>query len=211
MSAHLLVLAKAPVAGRVKTRLCPPCTPQQAARLAAAALADTIDAVAACRALSRTLVLDGVHPVPPGWASRPQHGPGLAERLAHAYVDGPSLLVGMDTPQLTADLLDAATDDLRHADAVLGPATDGGWWALGLRNPAHAAVLRQIPTSTPTTGADTLAALRRLGLAVVLLPELPDVDTVADAAAVAALCPPSSRFAAAWAGIVALDLAGAVR
>jgi hypothetical protein len=199
MSAHLLVLAKAPVAGRVKTRLCPPCTPPQAARIAAAALADTIDAVSACPASSRTLVLDGVHPVPPGWSSRPQVGPDLGARLAHAYVDGPSLLVGMDTPQLTADLLSAATDQLCHADAVLGPAADGGWWALGLRDPGHAAVLRHVPTSTATTGADTVAALRHLGLRVVLLPELSDVDTAADARAVAALCPPNSRFATAWA------------
>jgi uncharacterized protein len=211
LSTHLLVLAKAPVPGRVKTRLCPPCTPEQAAHVAAAALSDTVDAVASCRALSRTLVLDGAHPVPSGWDCRPQQGPDLAERLARAFVDGPSLLVGMDTPQVTADLLNAATDELRCADAVLGPAADGGWWALGLRNPVHAAVLRQIPTSTPTTGADTLAALRRLGLRVVLLPELSDVDTVADAHAVAALCPPSSRFATAWAGIATVGLARAVR
>ena len=201
MSAHLLVLAKAPVAGRVKTRLCPPCTPEQAARVAAAALADTIGAVSSARALSRTLVVDGVHPVPGGWQSRPQRGRDLAERLADAFTDGPSLLVGMDTPQLTARLLDAATDDLGRADAVLGPATDGGWWALGLRDPAHAAVLRRIPTSTATTGADTLTALRRLGLRVVLLPELSDMDTAADADLVAAQCPPGSRFADEWAGL----------
>ncbi len=211
MTAHLLLLAKAPVAGRVKTRLCPPCTPRQAAAVAAAALADTVDAVAACRALSRTLVLDGDHPVPPGWACRPQHGPDLAERLAHAFVDGPSLLVGMDTPQITAPLLDAATARLAHADAVLGPATDGGWWALGLRRPVHAAVLRLIPTSTPTTGAETLAALRRLGLRVALLPELSDVDTAADAEVVAAQCPPGSRFAAAWADVAAVAAVGTPR
>jgi len=197
MNAHLLVLAKAPVAGRVKTRLCPPCTPQQAARLAAAALADTMAAMSASHALSRTLVLHGAYPVPAGWASRPQRGATLAERLAAAYVEGPSLLVGMDTPQLTADLVNAATDELGRADAVLGPATDGGWWALGLRDPAHAAVLRHIPTSTATTGADTLEALRRLGLRVRLLPELRDVDTIADARAVAELCPPRSLFATA--------------
>ncbi|MEV6489758.1 DUF2064 domain-containing protein, partial [Actinoplanes sp. NPDC051633] len=181
-------------------------------RIAAAALADTIDAVTACRAVSRTLVLDGAHPVPLGWRSRPQCGAGLPERLSRAYVDGPSLLVGMDTPQLTADLLDAATNRLGHADAVLGPAADGGWWALGLRNPAHAAVLRRIPTSTATTGADTLAALRLLGLRVELLPELSDVDTMADAGAVVALCPPTGRFPAVLARITAAaPVAGGVR
>jgi uncharacterized protein len=207
MSAHLLVLAKAPRPGRVKTRLCPPCTPEQAARIAAAALADTVETVSACRASSRTLVLDGAYPVPAGWRSRPQHGLDLAERLAHAYADGPSLLVGMDTPQLTADLLEMATAELDHADAVLGPAADGGWWALGLRDPVHAAVLRHIPTSTPTTGADTLAAIRGLGLRVVLLPVQRDVDTIADARAVAALCPGRSRFATLLARMPAAPLA----
>jgi hypothetical protein len=197
VSAHLLVLAKAPTPGRVKTRLCPPCTPGEAAAIAAAALADTLDVVSATPAMSRTLVLDGAYPPPPGWHVRPQHGATLAERLAHAYVDGPSLLVGMDTPQLTTALLGAATGALADADAVLGPAFDGGWWTLGLRDPAPAAVLLDVPMSTSMTGAETLAALRRLGLRVVLLPELRDVDTIADAHAVAARCAAGSRFAAA--------------
>ena len=67
MSAQLLVLAKTPVPGRVKTRLCPPCTPEQAARVAAAALADTLAAVARTPAVRRCLVVEGDHPAPPGW------------------------------------------------------------------------------------------------------------------------------------------------
>jgi uncharacterized protein len=198
---NLLVVAKTPEPGRVKTRLCPPCTPEQAARVAAAALADTVDAVTATPAEHRTLVVEGPHPAPPGWQRIPQRGAGLAARLAHAFADTrragmPSLLVGMDTPQVSGGWLARAGNLLRTADAVLGLAEDGGWWALGLAEPRHAAVLREITTSLPTTGARTLAALRRRGLRVAALPVLRDVDTAADAHAVAALCRAGSRFPA---------------
>jgi rSAM/selenodomain-associated transferase 1 len=202
MRTHLLVLAKTPLPGRVKTRLCPPCTPEEAARVAAAALADTLDAVSAAPAGRRTLVVDGDHPAPRGWSRVPQRGGDLPSRLASAFADTalpgvPALLVGMDTPQLTAAVLADATGLLENADAVFGPAADGGWWALGLRDVAHAEALREIPTSTAETGALTLAALRERGLRVASLPVLRDVDTAADAIEVAAACPPGSRFAAA--------------
>ncbi|MBM2615081.1 TIGR04282 family arsenosugar biosynthesis glycosyltransferase [Actinoplanes sp. LDG1-06] len=202
MSAQILVMAKTPVPGRVKTRLCPPCTPARAARIAAAALADTVDAVTATRADARILVVDGDQPAPAGWGRAAQRGDDLGERLAHAYTDtaGPgraALLIGMDTPQADPWLLAGALATLLTdgVDAVLGPASDGGWWALGLRDPAHAQVLRDIPTSTATTGALTLAALTGRGLRVAALPTLTDVDTMDDAYAVAALCRPQSRFA----------------
>jgi rSAM/selenodomain-associated transferase 1 len=202
-ASQLLVMAKAPVPGRVKTRLCPPCTPGQAARIAAAALADTLDTASTAAAGARTLVVDGDHPAPPGWATVRQRGGPLGDRLANAFADTrapgtAALLIGMDTPQLTADEhLDAALLLLAGVDAVLGPADDGGWWALGLRDPGHAEVLRAVPTSTADTGRLTLAALRRRGLRVRLLPHLRDVDTAADALAVAALVPAGSRFAVA--------------
>lgn len=197
MSGRVLVMAKAPVPGRVKTRLCPPWTPAQAAGLAAASLADTLDVVAASAAVERVLVIDGDYPAPPGWILRPQRGGPLGERLANAFTDAPAVLIGMDTPQLTSAHLDEALSSLRRADAVLGPAADGGWWALGLRRDVYAEVLRDIPTSTPETGAMTLEALRRNGLRVLTLPVLRDVDTAADAVEVAADCPPHSRFARA--------------
>jgi glycosyltransferase A (GT-A) superfamily protein (DUF2064 family) len=101
----------------------------------------------------------------------------------------------MDTPQLTVALLAAATNVLTRADAALGLAADGGWWGLGLRDACHANILRGIRTSTASTGAETLAALRGLGLDVELLPVLRDVDTAADAR-YAARQAPGSRFAA---------------
>lgn len=203
MNARVVVLAKVPAPGRVKTRLCPPCTPDQAARVAAAALADTLTAVNAARADARILVTDVPCGPPPGWSNALQRGGPLAERLTNAFADAhATLLVGMDTPQLTAAHLDDALRLLRDSDAVLGPAEDGGWWALGLREPAHAAVLRDIPTSTATTGEQSLAALRRRGLRVAELPRLRDVDTAPDAHAVAALCPPGRAFPGAVAAEV---------
>jgi hypothetical protein len=204
MKAQLIVLAKTPVPGRVKTRLCPPCTPQQAAGVAAAALADTLEAVAATPAVTRALVVDGDHPAPAGWTRMAQRGGPLSERLIHAYADTrvpgvASLLIGMDTPQVSPALLESAVRRLSadETDAVFGGAEDGGWWALGLRDPRHADVLRDVRTSTATTGALTLAALRSRGLRVAHLPVLRDVDTASDALAVAARCPAGSRFALA--------------
>jgi rSAM/selenodomain-associated transferase 1 len=205
-SPALLVLAKAPVPGRVKTRLTPPCTPQQAAALARAALEDTLAAVAAStRPARRVLVLDGRRGpwVPPGFAVVAQRGEGLAARLAAAFADAgaPALLVGMDTPQVTPDLLDAGLDALGAAavDACFGAATDGGYWAIGLRR-ADPAVFRGVPMSAPNTGAVQAARLRALGLRTATLPPLRDVDTIADARAVAALAP-HGRFAAALAAL----------
>ena len=198
---QLLLIAKAPVPGRVKTRLCPPATPVQAAAVAAAALADTVAALSATPAARRTIVLSGRYRVPDGWHASAQRGDGLARRLANGFRDTAlrgtaSLLVGMDTPQVTPDLLAGAAAALQAFDAVLGPAADGGWWALGLREPSHAGALVGVPMSTEDTGARTLEALRGRGLRIGLLPELRDVDTADDAHAVAALCR-HGRFAAA--------------
>ena len=203
MTAALVVLAKAPRPGRSKTRLCPPCTPRDAAALARAALADTLDAVLATAAARRVLVLDG--PVgdwlAPGIEVVAQRGAGLDERLAHAFADvgGPALLVGMDTPQVTRGDLARGLERLAAPgiDAVLGPATDGGYWAIGLREAQPRAFLG-VPMSTAWTGRAQRERLRRLGLRVALLPALRDVDRIADARAVAALAP-AGRFARALA------------
>jgi hypothetical protein len=191
----LLVIAKQPVPGRVKTRLVPPCSYEQAASLAEAALADTLGAVLMTPARRRVLVLDGQPGpwLPPGFDIVPQCAGPLDERLAAAFaaVSGPALLIGMDTPQVTPRLL---TVDWETADAAFGPAADGGFWALGLRTP-DAALLRGVPMSTATTGAIQRARLLAAGLRVLDLPQLRDVDTAADAVAVARQVP-RSRFAA---------------
>lgn len=193
----LAVIAKAPLAGHSKTRLCPPCRPEQAAALAGAALRDTLAAVAAAPAARRVLVLEGEPGdwVPPGFELIAQSGGGLEARLAAAFdaIGEPTLLVGMDTPQLDASLLARAADQLAHADAVLGAAPDGGYWAIGLRRP-DARAFEGIPMSSPRTSTAQLERLAELELRCERLPELRDVDTIADARAVARAAP-LTRFA----------------
>ncbi len=216
----LIVLAKAPVPGLVKTRLCPPATPQQASELAAAALLDTLDTVCGLPGVRVVVALTGelraaTRSAELGSALRgltvlEQRGDTLGARIAAAHADTaallpglPTLQVGMDTPQAGAELFGlglVALTTVDGPDAVLGPATDGGWWALGLREPQRAALLAEVPTSRSDTGAATLRALRGGGLRVALLPALTDVDTAVDAGAVARRIP-GSRFAAAAAGL----------
>ncbi|TNC23689.1 TIGR04282 family arsenosugar biosynthesis glycosyltransferase [Amycolatopsis alkalitolerans] len=211
----LLVVAKAPVPGFAKTRLCPPATPRQAAEIAAAALLDTLDAVAATPGALPVVAVTGdfamaarsaelAHALWPMTVIR-QRGNGFAERLANAHRDAaapglPVLQIGMDTPQVTPDLLGKAAELLTsQQDAVLGPAEDGGWWALGLGDPSAAKVLADVPMSRDDTGARTLRALTAIGLSTTELTELSDVDTMADAVRVAGLC--GGRFPEAVAAV----------
>ncbi|MEV6792898.1 DUF2064 domain-containing protein [Streptomyces sp. NPDC051320] len=203
----LLVIAKEPRPGRVKTRLTPPYSPLEAAALAEAALADTLATVAGCPAQRRILVLDGAPGewLPPGIEVAPQCAGGLDERLAAAFArcTGPALLIGMDTPQITPALLAPALgpDAWSGCGAWFGPAADGGFWALGLAEP-RPGLLRGVPMSTPVTGAVQRARLTGAGLTVRDLPTLRDVDTAHDVREVAALIP-DSRFAAAAAAAAA--------
>ncbi|MEV0161268.1 TIGR04282 family arsenosugar biosynthesis glycosyltransferase [Nonomuraea fuscirosea] len=206
-SGQILVIAKEPVPGRVKTRLVPPLTHDEAAGLAGAALEDTLRTVAQVPAAGRLLVLDGVPGpwLPSGFTVLPQRGGGLDERLAAAFADAhllrpvPMVLIGMDTPQVTPALLTAALRLLAGHDAVFGPATDGGFWLLGLRAP-DPALLLGVPMSSPSTGASQFRRLKEAGMSVATMPCLTDVDTMADAIEVAALVP-GSRYAAALAGL----------
>ena len=215
----LLVVAKAPVPGLAKTRLCPPATPAQSAEIAAAALLDTLDAVCAVPGAAPVVAMTGNL----GAAARsaeiglalhratviPQRGWDFGARLANAHADAaavhaglPILQIGMDTPQVTPEsLAEAAAPvvDDGH-DSVLCPAVDGGWWALGLAEPRHAQVLAGVPMSRDDTGERTLRALTACGLRPREGRLLSDVDTMADARAVAAVCP-DGRFARAVAAV----------
>ncbi|MCR6032981.1 DUF2064 domain-containing protein [Nocardioides sp. zg-579] len=207
---RVLVVAKAPVPGRVKTRLAVDIGDEAAAEVAAASLLDTLaacaDAVgpARCHLAVAGDLDDAVHGervrrMAAGWRVTPQVGAGFAERLVHAHGEGPGpvVQVGMDTPQLTPALLLDVVTCLESHPGVLGPAEDGGWWVLGLRDPAAAAALGRVEMSTPTTYDDTRAALAGVGVPVAPAAVLRDVDTLADAEAVAAQAP-DSRFAHTW-------------
>jgi hypothetical protein len=205
----LLVVAKAPEPGRAKTRLAATVGDRVAAEIAAAALLDTLDAVAAAPVAARVVALTGDLDAAVGateirrrlesFTVIGQRGDDFAERLANAHADSadgyPVLQVGMDTPQVTADLLIGCARRLLQAPAVLGMACDGGWWVLGVHTPAMAACLRSVPMSQPNTGELTLKALHDKGIEVVPVERLADFDVVDDVAAVRDACAPGSRFA----------------
>jgi glycosyltransferase A (GT-A) superfamily protein (DUF2064 family) len=221
----LLVVAKAPVPGFAKTRLCPPASGPQAAEIAAASLLDTLEAVLTTPGAIPIVAMTGdlANAARSGEISRmlrattilAQHGRDFATRLANAHADTsalhsglPVVQIGMDTPQVTAEILAAAVKSLVHGDgdAVLGPAEDGGWWALGLRDPRQARALSEVPMSRDDTGELTLRALAANGLKVRPLTVLSDVDTMTDADRVAKL-KPGGRFATAVAAVRGKDTA----
>jgi uncharacterized protein len=207
----LVVIAKAPVAGQAKTRLAVTVGERQAADIAAATLLDTLDAVDATPVQARVLALTGdleqasssaeicsrltdLHVVE-------QRGDDFSARLANAIIDAaaaagarPVLLIASDTPQVTAGLLTECAQALLDTDVVFGLARDGGWWVLGVTETSMADCLHTIPTSRSDTGPATLEALRDKGLAVTLVAELSDVDTIDDVELVRAECAPDSRF-----------------
>lgn len=209
---RMLVVAKAPVAGRAKTRLARHVGPQAAAELAAASLLDTLRAcvqaagVASCHValtgdLDEAVRGDDIRRALAGWTVHAQRGHGFATRLANAHLDMPRdrpvVQVGMDTPQVRAELLTAAGELTADHEAVLGPAPDGGWWVLALRDPAVAGPLAGVAMSTTTTYDDTRRALQAEGLRVGTTAELRDVDTIGDAEVVAAEAP-ETEFARVW-------------
>lgn len=197
----VLVIAKAPVPGRVKTRLTPPFEPDQAAELAGAALRDTLREASEVPARRHVLVLDGSPAglVAPGWEYVAQGGGGLDQRLAAAFAavatSGPAVLVGMDTPQLQSEHLSAF--DPGVFDCCFGPAADGGFWAIGFRDPQLAReTIPGVEMSREHTGRQQLDRLEVAGLRVQILPELTDVDT-ADSARLVAHLAPRTELAAA--------------
>lgn len=193
----VVVFAKQPVPGRVKTRLCPPFTPEQAAGFYAAMLADVLDAtLAACGALGLEAVLAvhppealGALPAPAGLRREAQRGADLGARMEHAMRRelgagrGPVLLRGSDSPTLGQETLAAALAALAHTDLVLCPDRDGGYGLVGLARPAPG--LFSHPMSTASVLADTLARARASGLEYTLLPAGFDLDTADDLALLA--------------------------
>jgi glycosyltransferase A (GT-A) superfamily protein (DUF2064 family) len=210
----LLVVARAPVAGQAKTRLAAGVGAVAAAELAAACLLDTLAAArrtgwpvvcAVTGDLSTAAREPALREAMRSCTVVPQRGRSFAERLAFAHLDAMSgspeasgvLQIGMDTPQVGVRDLEHVNELLAGHGCVVGPARDGGWWVLALSDPSAAGCLVEVPMSTPTTCASTLAALRRRGLSPALAGELDDVDTTEDAQRVAA-AHPHLGFSAGW-------------
>lgn len=207
----VLVVAKAPVPGLAKTRLGAEVGVDAAADLAAAALLDTLDTavasgmtivVALTGDLGSAARADEIRAVLAGLRVVPQIHATFGERLAQAHLDADGghgvVQVGMDSPQLHADDLTEAAGRLTDHASVLGPAEDGGWWLLGVRRGSDASALATVEMSTSTTGQRTREVLPA---PTALLRTMRDVDTWADARAVAEEIP-HSRFGAA---VLALD------
>lgn len=190
---HVTVIAKTPVPGQVKTRLSPPCTPEQAAQVAAAALADTLAAVeivARITGARRVLLLDGEPQewMPAAFDVVAQRGGGLEERLRNGFLDlGPGVIIGMETPHMAATLSDAVAAAHRGVDTI-GLATDGGYWMIGLCA-ASVAIAHELfdrmPMSSTHTGITQLRRMHACGRQVRLLPMARDLDTLDDLKAVA--------------------------
>jgi glycosyltransferase A (GT-A) superfamily protein (DUF2064 family) len=189
----LIIIAKECIPGRVKTRLHPPLSLEQAATLASASLADTFRAVSTLDASRRILLFDG-NLFPLGSEQYDvihQVSGDLDLRLGAIFdeCDGPTVLVGMDTPQLDAAMLAPLFGDWpADVDAYLGFATDGGYWTIAMAEP-DGSLIRGVPMSRDDTGQLQLDRLTEAGLRMRMLPELVDVDTIEDARHVAGLAP----------------------
>lgn len=202
----LAVMAKVPVAGEVKTRLCPPLAPIQAATLAECFLLDRLeqlgevpdaDALVAFAPRERQATLQAL--VPPGVRLIPQQGADLGARLDRVLTDvlaegyAGAVAVDADSPTLPTAYLRRACAVLRDAavDVVVGPSDDGGYYLIGLRAPAPA-LFADMPWSTARVTEETLARARHLGLRLALLPSWFDVDRGEDLARLRASAPPEA-------------------
>lgn len=208
-----VVIAKAPLSGRSKTRLCPPFSFDQASAIAEAALIDTLAVVSNIGGRS-IVALDGEVGtwLPAGFEVVGQGSGELGQRLAHVIteVGGPVVIVAMDTPQLTAEMIERAHQMLDGHDTVLGPTEDGGYWLVGTTGP-WPGMFDGVPMSTDHTLGSQRQRLAELGRSVALIETLRDVDTAADAVAVARLVPGSGFARAVAAAMVGASRVAAAR
>lgn len=187
----VLVFVKAPAPGRVKTRLSPPFTPETAASLYRAFAADSLSAAEAVVGAKAAVAYEPHEDWPtPSWLSEPppewflQEGADLGRRLAaatgKAFVDGADrvVVIGSDAPHLPPARIEEAFARLAAAPLVLGPARDGGYYLIGLREPAPS-LFDDIPWSSPEVLKATLARAVELHWSPHLLDELEDVDDAA--------------------------------
>ncbi|MGI4762286.1 MAG: TIGR04282 family arsenosugar biosynthesis glycosyltransferase [Janthinobacterium lividum] len=193
---HLLIFAREPVLGRVKTRLAAGIGAAAALEVYRELLTLTAAAVAAAQVPATVWLAEapaGADPHQPRpewpglpWRVQPAAG-SLGARMAQAFANafgagaGRVVVIGTDCPGLRAELLRQAFDQLLHHDLVVGPADDGGYYLLGLSQ-LHPELFDNKDWSTATVLPDTLADAARLNLRVAQLPTLHDVDSAQDLA-----------------------------
>lgn len=193
----IIIFAKAPVPGAVKTRMCPPLTPDEAATLHGSLVMDAVERTRSLRGfdvfLACTPGMD--HPFFQTLAARhrlrlcDQVGDDLGQRMDHALTAAftrgyaHALLVGTDIPNLSAGHYQRAKALLQAADVVLGPTQDGGYYLVGAKHPVPA-LFAGIPWSTGSVLAQSRARAERAGLVVGLLEPERDLDTFDDVRAV---------------------------
>jgi uncharacterized protein len=191
MTALLIIFAKEPLPGQVKTRLCPPLSPQEAAQLYHNFCLDILEEMARVPEVHLAVAFSppGTQGLfrrlaPPGTDLFPQEGGDLGERMARAFARsfaagfGPVMLRGSDVPDLPATVMSEAREVLAsgQAQVTLGPCPDGGYYLVGLTEPQPR--LFQGPAwSSRTVLTDTLDLARQMGLRVHLLPPWTDIDT----------------------------------
>lgn len=188
-----MIMAKAPRAGEVKTRLCPPLSASEAAGLYRGFLLDKIEQVRTLKEATPAIAyapVDGrifFEALAPGFTLIPQLGADLGARLASSFEQffgkgsGPALAIDSDTPTLPTDFLEQALDLMRmpQVDLVLGPTEDGGYYLIGLRA-LHRELFEGILWSTDRVLPETLRRAEAKGLRVACLPSWFDVDTPED-------------------------------
>jgi rSAM/selenodomain-associated transferase 1 len=192
------LFVRTPVSGTVKTRLVPPLTADQARDLYLAFLQDLTARITGSR-LRPTVFLAGDDPgalkgvFPASWPVVPQSGGALGERLNAAFSHllarpgNRAAIIGSDSPDLPLGHVHRAFKLLKHRDVVLGPATDGGYYLIGLRAMAPS-LFQHIDWGTPTVLAATTRAVETARLTLGLTPPWYDVDDPASLALLRALC-----------------------
>ncbi len=193
MRQAVVMMAKAPQAGDVKTRLCPPLTFEAAAALYRGFLLDTVAKIAALQPAEPVMSYapasgeDFFAAAVPDWMRLPQSGADLGARMHHCFIQLLSqgydhvLLTGSDLPTLPLDIFKQAVQLAAspQIDVILGPSEDGGYYLMGLRAPCPA-LFEKITWSTPDVLAETVRRATRLGLRIAYLPTWYDIDTPAD-------------------------------
>jgi hypothetical protein len=184
----VFLMVKAPRPGRVKTRLAREIGEMAAVRFHRHNTATMIRRLRDPRWRLMLAVAPEAADAARWWPRdlpRVSQGPGdLGARMAHVFAQagaGPALIIGSDIPGITTGRIAAAFQALRGADAVIGPAADGGYWLIGLRRgPGPWGMFDGVGWSGPHARADTIANLQARGLSVALAEELSDVDDAAD-------------------------------